>query len=156
MLVRRLVVLDLSSSFSAGRFLMDPTLDNLKEYNHALFVSEPKSRDVSLEMNVPQAIYEIYACGKELGSVVIYCFNIFLPHENSCRKTIIRGALSDGPNWIFVILKINSDGNGAKYAVSHQIPLIGTGREMVPSRYTCTLISGIISYWASGIFSTLC
>src|SRR5882672_7627513 len=35
-----------------------------------------------------------------------------------CRKSVIRGALTNEQVWIFLILRMNSDGNGAIYAES--------------------------------------
>ncbi|EDQ99006.1 uncharacterized protein LACBIDRAFT_317790 [Laccaria bicolor S238N-H82] len=37
-----------------------------------------------------------------------------------CTKDIIRGAVIDGHNWIFLVLKIHSSGDGAIYAQSLQ------------------------------------
>ncbi|KAM6502982.1 hypothetical protein JOM56_002959 [Amanita muscaria] len=116
-----------------AQFLRHPTLQNLKQHKHTLFVSQAKSRDIlSLDQHIPQAICEMYACAKQLG------------------RTTIRGALTDGQNWIFFILKMNSDGNGAIYAESKQFPIISFTFENMKgevSRDICSAISGIIAYW---------
>jgi len=67
------------------------------------------------------------------------------------RKTIIRGALTSGHDWIFIILKMHPDGNGGVYAESEKIRLMAVfppGVEQI-SRTMCATIAGIIAHWAS-------
>lgn len=59
----------IASYLSTETFLKRPILKNLKKHDRALFVSEAKSKDVSLENQVPQAICKMYACAITLGSV---------------------------------------------------------------------------------------
>ena len=61
---------------------------------------------------------------------------------------MIRGALTNGHEWIFFLLKLNDDGNGGKYFQSKGIPLMtaSRGEEMV-SRETSSLIAAIIAHW---------
>ncbi|KAM6502983.1 hypothetical protein JOM56_002960 [Amanita muscaria] len=122
----------------AAQIMGHPTFQNLKQNSeHAtLFVSEAKLTSSELDKHIPQAICEMYACAKGLG------------------KPTIRGALTDGQIWIFLLLKINPDGNGAIYAESEQLRLLATApfpsSELEVSRNMCTAISGIMAYWASG------
>ena len=75
-----------------------------------------------------------------------------------CRKSIIRGALTNGQVWIFLILKMNSGGNGATYSQSKRLSPLVPGRygDKEVSRTMCNTIAGIIEYWASGLSLCKC
>ncbi|KAF8881397.1 hypothetical protein CPB84DRAFT_1817259 [Gymnopilus junonius] len=106
-----------TTPIQAMRLLRNPTL--LKADDSALFVSEAKGPDQQLESHVPQAVGEMYASANRLGT------------------TTIRGVLTNGHSWIFLILKLNSDGNGGRYSnQSH------SHSSDFPS-----LISAIITHW---------
>lgn len=62
------------------------------------FVAEGKSGE--LTRYIPQAVAEIYACAKNL------------------QKDILRGALTNGREWIFLIVFCKKDGDGATYKES--------------------------------------
>jgi hypothetical protein len=120
----------LTSEGHARRFLRHPRLQNFSVDDHALFVTEAKGPDQILDNHTAQAIDEMYACAKHLG------------------KTIIRGALTNGVEWVFFLLKLNEDGNGGKYFESQPINLVrleAAGRKV--SRTSCSLIAAIIAYW---------
>jgi len=114
----------------ADTFLTHPFLEML-DGQAALFVSEAKTMDNPLAKHVAQAVAEMFACAKKL------------------QKRIIRGVLSDGQNWIFLIMRMNADGNGARYAESEMVCLMSTGDlgNPIVSHTVCTMLSGIIAYW---------
>ena len=60
--------------------------------------------------------------------------------------------MTDGHNWIFLVLKMDSNGDGAIYAQSLQrtrlMTVVPPGDEEV-SRTMCDVIAGIIGYWVS-------
>ncbi|KAF8797428.1 hypothetical protein BYT27DRAFT_7219210 [Phlegmacium glaucopus] len=123
----------ISASVSdAEDFLAKPRLGILQDYDHTFFVSEAKTNNISLESHVPQAVCEMYACAKQLG------------------KNFIRGTVTDGHNWIFLILRMNANGDGAIYAQSLQrtrlMTVVPLGDEEI-SRTMCDVIAGIITYW---------
>jgi hypothetical protein len=62
------------------------------------------------------------------------------------RKDILRGALTDGDSWIFLILMLNPDGHGAKYRQSHPINS-GFPKIVKPMP---DVLTGILSHWVSG------
>jgi len=69
--------------------------------------------------------------------------------QKKLGKTIIRGALTSGHDWIFIILKMHPDGNGGVYAESEKIRLMAVfppGVEQI-SRTMCATIAGIIAHW---------
>jgi hypothetical protein len=68
------------------------------------------------------------------------------------RKTIIRGALTSGRDWIFIIVKLNNDYNGASYRQSNVIQLNPTCDDYQPKNPT-DLIAAILSYWVSLILT---
>jgi len=108
----------------------------------------------SLANHVPQAVSEMHACAKKLGSaarssaLISYCSKL-MPFF---RKRIICGALTQGQDWIFIVLRMNDDGFGAEYAESGVIGLMDRGLlgNSVVSLPGCIMLAGIISYWASG------
>ncbi|KAF8327639.1 hypothetical protein F5887DRAFT_1083685 [Amanita rubescens] len=120
------------SASGAEKYLAWPRLGVLQDFDHTLFVSEAKASNISLENHVPQAVCEMYACAKQL------------------EKNIIRGAVTDGHNWIFLVLKMESNGDGAIYAQSLQrtrlMTVVPPGDEEI-SRTMCDVIAGIIGYW---------
>lgn len=122
------------SASDAEKYLTRPRLPVLLDLDHTLFVLEAKTSDISLENHVPQTVCEMYACAKQL------------------RKNIIRGAVSDGQNWIFLVLKMDPKGDGAIYAQSLQRIRLMTSvasalDEEEVSRTRCDVIAGIIGYW---------
>lgn len=136
---------------STETFLINPILDKLTKKNHTLFVLEAKARDMSLQDHVPQAVCEMYACAKTLRSVVCIV-RLSLSHK-ILRKDVIRGALTDGQDWIFIILKMKPHGDGGVYAQSEElylvVKLIPNRKEI--SRTMCSVIAGIIAHWASDL-----
>ncbi|KAF8804113.1 hypothetical protein BYT27DRAFT_7108337 [Phlegmacium glaucopus] len=120
------------SAPDAEKFLARPRLEVLHNFDHTFFVLEAKTSNLSLEDHVPQAVCGMYTCAKQLG------------------KNIVRGAVTDGHNWIFLVLKMNLNGDGAIYAQSLQrtrlMTVVPPGNEEI-SRTMCDVIAGIIAYW---------
>ncbi|KAF9009584.1 hypothetical protein BDQ17DRAFT_1538991 [Cyathus striatus] len=79
---------------------------------------------------IPQAVWRLYWTAKK------------------CGKNTIRGALSNGPDWIFLILSLNEDGS-ASYQQSCSISA-SFATEPFPD-----VISGIISHWAQKCYCNL-
>jgi len=65
--------------------------------------------------------------------------------------------VTDGQNWIFLILKMNANGDGAIYAESDRTKLITEKppKESYVTREMCDVIAGILSYWVSTFYSPL-
>ncbi|CAA7257445.1 unnamed protein product [Cyclocybe aegerita] len=124
----------------AASFLRAPQLSKLaKESDPALFVAEAKAVGVPLGQQVPQALGEMYACAGAL------------------KKSIIRGALTDGRVWIFLLLKLNADEPGATYHVSHEVSIMGAGplfRPQVDPK-ACAIIAAILAYWIEHSFEDI-
>ncbi|TFY57674.1 hypothetical protein EVG20_g8450 [Dentipellis fragilis] len=108
-----------TSPEQARRFLYQPQLQELKSEDSALFVSEAKGPDQLLQHHISQAIYEM------------------------SRKTMIRGVLTNGRGWVFLILKLNSGGGGTYFA-SREIFVHAHGEI---EREAVSKISAIIADW---------
>ncbi|KAF8323470.1 uncharacterized protein EI90DRAFT_3130339 [Cantharellus anzutake] len=122
----------------ADKFLSDPTIERLKSMS-GLVVTEAKSSSgapTHLRDHIPQAIGEMYACAKALG------------------KSVVRGALTVGDRWIFLIIVMNANGDGAKYWKSRGIGVLTT----TPPEDTAItspwpdVIAGILAHWMKHSF----
>ncbi|PPQ82498.1 hypothetical protein CVT26_012952 [Gymnopilus dilepis] len=77
----------------AKTFLTAPVLKvKRNKEGLTLFVNEAKKFDVPLEDFIPQTVAEMYACAKALD------------------KSVVRGALTNGNYWIFIIVRLKGDG----------------------------------------------
>ena len=68
------------------------------------------------------------------------------------RKKVLRGALTNGRDWIFLLVKLNDDYDGASFKQSTMVQL-GThwsvdGQVVIPALLP-DLIAGILVYWVS-------
>ncbi|KIL59052.1 hypothetical protein M378DRAFT_180985 [Amanita muscaria Koide BX008] len=96
-----------------------------------LFVVQAKLHDPA--NHIPQAVAEFFACAKHLD------------------KQVVRGALTNGREWIFLLVKLNDDRNGASFMQSDIIHLNtqqeGLSGPQVMIRPFPDLIAGILSHW---------
>ncbi|KIJ13911.1 hypothetical protein PAXINDRAFT_170047 [Paxillus involutus ATCC 200175] len=91
-----------------------------------LFVVEANDRGVGLNDHVPQVLRQLYAVATKL------------------KKTHIRGTLTNGYEWQFLVLSVNSNGKGASYRISSrsysvapQETGVSPGDWCVPRRLVC-------------------
>ncbi|KAH8998828.1 hypothetical protein EDB86DRAFT_2802703, partial [Lactarius hatsudake] len=95
------------------------------------FITEVKVISLTPAEHISQAIGEMYLCLK------------------SIEKDVLRGALTNGLEWIFMVVARNPDGNGAKY--NHSVPIM-RGRPQIGDIWS-DLVAGILSHWVSvGLF----
>jgi len=103
------------------------------------FVVEAKLHDPA--DHIPQAVAELFACAKHLD------------------KQVVRGALTNGRDWIFLLVKLNDDRNGASFMQSDIIHLNthqeGLSGPQVMTRPFPDLIAGILSHWMQNSFVEL-
>ncbi|PPQ94305.1 hypothetical protein CVT25_004962 [Psilocybe cyanescens] len=116
-------------------FLNNPGIRNLMQYIESVlgfFVVEAKAQDVKLDDHIPQIVLQLYAAAKKL------------------KKTHIRGTLTNGYEWLFLVLTVNQDGEGASYRVSDRAysaaPQENLGDEVIPD-VPPDMISGILASW---------
>jgi len=119
------------------------------------FVTEGKQN--LIVKDISQAVAEMYACAKHLRyGVTRVTSEHRLPKPH--RQNIFRGALTNGLEWIFIILYLIDDGHGATY--KHSTPL-KIGFESLPfgpesvEEPAPDVIAGILSYWVSSIPSII-
>ncbi|KAK2463859.1 hypothetical protein APHAL10511_004164 [Amanita phalloides] len=104
-----------------------------------LFVVEAKLHDPA--NHIPQAVAGLFACAKHLN------------------KQVVRGALTNGREWIFLLVKLNDDGNGASFMQSDIIHLnvrqeVLSGPQVMIRPFP-DLIAGILSHWMQNSFVEL-
>ena len=111
---------------------------------------------MSLQDHVPHAVCETYACAKILQSVIFLSQSVLNFSHQIPRKDVIHGALTDGQDWIFIILKMKPDGNGGVYVQSDELYLVVKIIRKEISRTMCSVIAGIIPHWTSDIDVSFC
>jgi len=120
-------------------FIRNSLFQYVKRQNpNGLFVTEAKQEGVPLAQHVAQAVAEMYASAKYLS------------------KKILRGALTNGHEWIFLILYLNEDGNGGSYAESPTIKI--QVNDSYPYHVLSPgpdIVAGILAYWMEHSFDDL-
>ncbi|KDQ32652.1 hypothetical protein PLEOSDRAFT_1110213 [Pleurotus ostreatus PC15] len=124
----------------ATSFIREPLLSKIRLHSDfVLFITEAKAVDVSLYHQLPQALGGMYACSAAVN------------------KKIIRGALTNGRAWLFLILKVLPDGQGGEYNVSEEISIMTAGVDFTleVNSNSCAQISVIIASWIENSFKDL-
>ncbi|KAF5388904.1 hypothetical protein D9757_005073 [Collybiopsis confluens] len=126
-----------TESRAAAVYRKVPRVETARLHETGFFVTEAKKGP--LYDHVPQAVCQLYASGKQL------------------EKDTIRGALTNGHEWMFIILSFNKDGNGASYKYS--IPLeyrkTRTPNEETPEQSSPDVIACILLEWIQKSFQDL-
>jgi hypothetical protein len=110
------------------------------------FVAEAKPYGLRLEEHRWQALAEMYGCAKSLKCVPGLWLSSPLTPPPS--KDVLRGALTNGLQWMFLILKLNP-GIGGTFKYSGE-PL-GLYPELEKNVFegSADRIAGILSFWVS-------
>ncbi|KAF9643708.1 hypothetical protein BDM02DRAFT_1362680 [Thelephora ganbajun] len=105
---------------------------------NGFFVAEAKRGGAPLTKHIAQVVAEMYASAKYL------------------KEGIIRGALTDGHNWIFLILYLNEDGIGGTYMQSPPIKMQASDNYPY---YVLSpgpdIVAGILAHWMERSFIDL-
>jgi len=114
----------------AAAFLGIPVFSLLKAHvPSSLFIIEAELFNPDY---VHQAVCEMYACGKLL------------------QKQVVRGVLTNGHDWVFLLIKPNISYDGASYKQSAVIQLQTTenhdGQLVIPGPWP-DLIAAILLHW---------
>ncbi|TFK23769.1 hypothetical protein FA15DRAFT_743803, partial [Coprinopsis marcescibilis] len=100
-------------------FIQTSQFQYVKRQNpNPLFITKAKQEGVTLRNHIPQAVARMFASAKY-----------------RVRKEIARGTVTNGHEWIFIILYINQGGIGGTYATSPTIKI------QVSERYPFRVIS---------------
>ena len=138
--------------WNTGYFLNHPGVRNLAQQIESvlgLFVVEAKDRGLQLDDHVPQVLTQLYATATKLKCGFHLLFHI-LQSQWLGRKTHIRGALTNGYEWLFLILNINSNGKGGSYRISDRSYSAApqeAGINMVIPDMPPDMIAGILASW---------
>lgn len=69
----------------------------------------------------------------------------------SCSRKIVRGALTDGRKWIFLLLKVDEEPGGTYYQ-SKEIAIVVANERVSGERVSkqrCDVVAGILANWVS-------
>ena len=113
-----------------------------------LFVNEAKKFDVPLEDFIPQTVAEMYACAKALELVVGHLKPTCSLTHYFRSKSVVRGALTNGNYWIFIIVRLKGDG-ATYHKTATRFSLLGYPNPTmeVIEKDACDLLAGIIVHW---------
>ncbi|KAF9061542.1 hypothetical protein BDP27DRAFT_328388 [Rhodocollybia butyracea] len=117
----------------ADAYRKDPQIPTARLFGTGLFITEAKSGWI--EDNILQAVCQLYNTGKYYG------------------KDTIRGAVSNGNEWIFIILHLNKDNDGASFQTSSVVKYVVSNNEV--DKPWPDLIAGILSSWGEKSFDSL-
>jgi len=119
----------------ADYFLNNPGVRELVRYIDSVlgfFVIEAKSENVKLHDCLPQVLAQLYASATKL------------------KKNHLRGTLTNGYEWLFIVVSVNSDGRGASYMIStrsYSAAPYNVGGDTVVGEDQADMIAGILSSW---------
>ena len=86
-----------------------------------------------------------------IASFLSHCLNV-LPF---LRNKVVRGALTNGHNWIFLLVKLTDDYEGASYKQSNVICLEVYQNLDLQQVSQPDLIAAIVLHWVSLFYSTV-
>ena len=69
------------------------------------------------------------------------------------RAEVVRGAISNGYQWAFIILQLNENGKGGKYMITPEIEI--SFKNKFPNHVTNRepdIIAGILAHWVCRCF----
>ena len=79
-----------------------------------------------------------------IPQILVFCSNLLL----CLRKDTLRGALTNGHVWIFIIIVLNHDGKGAKYRWTSPIRF-QWGMPVQIRKPWPDVLAGILLHWVS-------
>jgi hypothetical protein len=124
-----------------------------KSYRFA--VLEAKKLDKTLSEYVPQAVAELYAIARQLKCSIHHLNRAQLMLFDRCQH--LRGGLSNGLEWIFILVSVNQHDDGATYQLTRKL-VIDTVRDGIFRKVHGQgpdEISGILAHWVSSQFAYL-
>ncbi|KAL0059682.1 hypothetical protein AAF712_013585 [Marasmius tenuissimus] len=69
--------------------------------------------------------------------------------QPSCRRSMLRGALTNGREWVFILLKANPNGDGFGYWLSDLHKVMAAEKSLIAevSSPRCDIVAGILAHW---------
>ncbi|KAE9401731.1 hypothetical protein BT96DRAFT_974660 [Gymnopus androsaceus JB14] len=131
----------IAENSAAAAYHGNPGIASARMLKTGFFVTEAQKGP--LFEHIPHAVCQLYASSKQI------------------RKDTVRGALTNGHEWMFIIFSLNKDGNGASYKLSTLIQytvindsLDGYG-DLKPVQPWPDIIAGILLDWTQKSFDDL-
>ncbi|KAF8630304.1 hypothetical protein AX17_005440 [Amanita inopinata Kibby_2008] len=124
-----------STPHFAQYFVNNPGVSGLIRKSDSVLrflVIEAKAEVIKLQDCLPQILTQLYASAKKLN------------------KHHIRGALTNGYQWLFLILTVDPNGQGGSYRISprpHSVAPQDTGGDLVIPDKMPDMIAGILATW---------
>ncbi|KAG1832252.1 hypothetical protein EV424DRAFT_1533952 [Suillus variegatus] len=115
-------------------------LKAMQEYS--LFIAEAKYQKLE-DNHTAQTVSEMYACAKTLN------------------RKFIRGAVTNGRDWTFLLLMLNDDWNGATYKRSEELSIDSAHladddrMDVVPRPQWLHIIAAILAHWIEHSFEDM-
>jgi len=136
--------------FLTAFYLNRPGVQGLVEKSNMVsgfFVVGAKSGKVIFSEHLPQALKRLYASATKLR-YDSWPSCLILQGWLISRQTHIRGALTNGYEWIFIILSVNPNG-GASYRASipQSAAPVQEGDQITIHKTQPDLIAGILTSW---------
>lgn len=78
-----------------------------------------------------------------------------MKNHRSDSKRYIRGALTSGYEWLFLVLAVDPDGRRGSYRISprpHSVAPQDTGGDLIISDQMPDMIAGILATWVCRLF----
>ncbi|KAN0131993.1 hypothetical protein V8E53_010273 [Lactarius tabidus] len=130
-----------ADQYYAATFLRSPLFTVLNIHKPStFFIIEAKDPSGHIPSQVHQAVYQMFMCGKFL------------------QNKVVRGALTNGHDWIFLLIKLNDNYEGASYKQSDMIHLEvmkNPDFHLVIPKPWPDLISAILLHWIGNSFVDL-
>lgn len=125
----------------AAHYLHFPEISTAKLYGTGFFnVTIAKSGPLC--DHIPRALCQLYVCGKQLG------------------RDVIRGVITNGYEWMFIILSVDKDGERASYKFSATIQYNVSYDPSVRLKVNIhepwpDILAGTLAHWAENCFDDL-
>ncbi|KAG2343499.1 hypothetical protein BDR05DRAFT_300716 [Suillus weaverae] len=117
-----------------------------------IFLNQPGIRDLVQEIESVLGFFVVEAKDRDVCDKAEVRFPSSFPDFTLGRKTHIRGTLTNSYEWLFLVLSVNPNGNGASYRISdrsYSVAPYETGVDMdkvIPDKAS-DMITGILASW---------
>ncbi|EIW52238.1 uncharacterized protein TRAVEDRAFT_75294 [Trametes versicolor FP-101664 SS1] len=111
---------------------LESALRNKAQAVPGLFVAEAKGDSHMLGTHVPQAVVEMQACARRL------------------KSTYIRGALTNGTSWIFLLLELDTSFLGGRYweSARQDVVIQSSGDRRWVDEESVDRMAALLAHWA--------
>ncbi|KAE9401740.1 hypothetical protein BT96DRAFT_817563 [Gymnopus androsaceus JB14] len=132
----------IAENSAAAAYHSNPGIASARMLKTGFFMT--KAQKGPLFEHIPHAVCQLYASSKHYS-----------------RKDTVCGALTNGHEWMFILLSLNKDGNGASYKLSTLIQYtvandsLDACGDLKPAHPWPDIIAGILLDWTQNSFDNL-